>query len=185
MVASTIILNGLSAFALFDLGATHSFVSSRFASKLIRKPISLDSRLCVATPSGVSMFTSSLLDNCVLCFGNKTLRADLIILEFTDFDVILGMDWLSKCGACINCKEKKVRFSPIDGQKFEFIGSKFKPWPKLLTAMQTLKCMRQRCHVYLISFVNKESDTLQPQDIKVVRDFLDVFQEDLSGLPPD
>ena len=131
------------------------------------------------------MFASSLLDDCVLCFGNKTLRADLIILEFTDFDVILGMDWLSKCGACIDCKEKKVRFSPVDGQRFEFIGSKFKPWPKLLTAMQTLKCMRQGCQVYLVSFVNKESDTLQPQDIKVVRDFLDVFPEDLPRLPPD
>ena len=92
---------------------------------------------------------------------------------------------MSKCGACIDCKEKKVRFSPVDGQKFEFIGSKFKPWPKLLTAMQTLKCMRQGCQVYLVSFVNKESDTLKPQDIKVVRDFLDVFPEDLPGLPPD
>ena len=45
--------------------------------------------------------------------------------------------------------------------------------------------MRQRCQVYLVSFVNKESDTLQLQDIKVVRDFLDVFSEDLQGLPPD
>ena len=104
------------------------------------------------------MFASSLLDDCVLCFGNKTLHADLIILEFTDFDVILGMDWLSKCGACIDCKEKKVRFSPVDGQRFEFIGSKFKPWPKLLTAMQTFKCMHQGCQVYLVSFLNKESD---------------------------
>ena len=92
VVAGTIILNGLNAFALFDSGGTHSFVSSRFASKLTRKPISLVSRLCVATPSGVSMFASSLLDDCVLCFGNKTLRTDLIILEFTNFDVILGMD---------------------------------------------------------------------------------------------
>ena len=37
VVVGTIILNGLSAFALFDSGATHSFVSSQFASKLTRK----------------------------------------------------------------------------------------------------------------------------------------------------
>ena len=53
-------------------------MSSRFASKLTRKPISLDRRLCGSTPSGVSMFASSLLDDCVLCFGNKTLRANLV-----------------------------------------------------------------------------------------------------------
>ena len=91
------------------------FVSSRFASKLARKPISLNRRLCVATPSGVNMFASSLFDDCVLYFSNKTLCADLILLEFMDFDVILGMNWLSKCGVCIDCKEKKVRFSPVDG----------------------------------------------------------------------
>ena len=51
--------------------------------------------------------------------------------------------------------------------------------------MQTLKYMRQGCHVSLVNFVNKESNTLQPQDIKVVRDFLDVFPEDLPGLLPD
>lgn len=49
-----------------------------------------------------------------------TLRVDLIIFEMSDFDMILGMDFLSKYGAKIDCKKKKVKLSLDNGDKFAF-----------------------------------------------------------------
>ena len=50
------------------------------------------------------------------------LKVNLIPLEMVDFDVILGMDWLSKHKALMNCFTKKIRFEKPEYPKFEFVG---------------------------------------------------------------
>ena len=37
--------------------------------------------------------------------------ADLVELPMHDFDIILGMDWLHSCYACMDCRSRVVRFS--------------------------------------------------------------------------
>ena len=92
VVTGTILLQGLDAYALFDSGATHSFVSKQFASKLGVEFVKLDYDLTIATPSGVSMRASYVLKSCEVCLGKEKLHTDLIVLDLFDFDVILGMD---------------------------------------------------------------------------------------------
>ena len=53
----------------------------------------------------------------------RELLGDLIILEMVDYDVILGMDWLSKCNATIFCRRKKVVFQAFEGEIFEYEGT--------------------------------------------------------------
>ncbi|GJW30635.1 putative reverse transcriptase domain-containing protein [Tanacetum coccineum] len=80
------------------------------------------------------------------------------------FDVIIGMDWLSDHKAEIICHEKVVRIPLLDGKVLRVLGEK--PEEK----------MRQ-----LMSVKAKEK---KQEEIVVVRDFLEVFPDDLSGLPP-
>ena len=141
--------------------------------------------MTVATPSGVSMCASYVLKSCEVCLGKEKLHADLIILDLFDFDVILGMDWLARYRAIIDCNEKRVLFSPLDGPYFTFEGSKVRRLSRLLTALQAQRCLRKGCQGFLVSVYDKELDTRGPQDVKVVQDFLDVFPEDLTELPPD
>ena len=141
--------------------------------------------MIVATPSGVSMCASYVLKSCEVCLGKEKLHADLIILDLFDFDVILGMDWLARYRAIIDCNEKRVLFSPLGGPYFTFEGSKVRPLPRLLTALQAQRCLRKGCQGFLVSVYDKELDTRGPQDVKVVQDFLDVCPEDLTELPPD
>ena len=52
------------------------------------------------------------------------LKANLIPLEMSDFDVILGMDWLSNHRASMNYFTKKIRFEKPRYPEFEFVGDR-------------------------------------------------------------
>ena len=55
---------------------------------------------------------------------SRCLPADLVVLDLTDFDVILGMDWLSTHGATWDCRDKVVRFRGQDGSEVVFRGDR-------------------------------------------------------------
>ncbi|GKB81301.1 putative reverse transcriptase domain-containing protein [Tanacetum coccineum] len=108
----------------------------------------------------VSMTDCILFNN----FGVDKIRRTLILKD-VDFDVIIGMDWLSKYHAVIDCAEKIIRI----------------PWGN-----ETLIIHGQ--HVFLASITAKEtkdrSGEKRLEDVPIVRDFPEVFSEELSGLPP-
>lgn len=85
-------------------------------------PIKLNCELFVATSSGVSMYASFVLKFCEVCLENEKLHANLIVLDLFDFNVILGIDWLSRNRANIDYKEKRVLISLVDGLCFTFEG---------------------------------------------------------------
>ncbi|GJY80830.1 putative reverse transcriptase domain-containing protein, partial [Tanacetum coccineum] len=93
-------------------------------------------------------------------------KFDINLIPFGSgsFDVIIGMDWLSDHNAEIICHEKVVRIPLLDGKLLRVLGEK----PK--------EKMRQ-----LMSAKTKEKE---PEKIVVVRDFPEVFSDDLSGLLP-
>ena len=53
----------------------------------------------------------------------RELSVDLIELVMTDFNMILGMDWLVKYGATIDCRRKMVTFEPEGEDPFVFVGT--------------------------------------------------------------
>ena len=61
---------------------------------------------------------------CEVVVEGVVLKANLILLEMTCFDVILGMDWLSNHKASVNCFTKKIRFEKPGYPKFEFDGDR-------------------------------------------------------------
>ncbi|XP_043717475.1 uncharacterized protein LOC122665391 [Telopea speciosissima] len=114
------------------------------------------------------------------------LEASLIILDMKDFDIILGLDWLSTHGASLICVERKVLFKSEEGKEFEFKGNKSKKLKKtIISALQVQKLMEEGCKCYLASMLDIEAKITPMKEISVVRDFSDVFSEDLTWLPPD
>ncbi|KAL5540696.1 hypothetical protein UlMin_043348 [Ulmus minor] len=63
-------------------------------------------------PSGDIMLSSYWLRAVPVVISERELCADLVMLDMTDYDVILGMDFLSKYGAMMDCKAKAVGFNP-------------------------------------------------------------------------
>ena len=53
----------------------------------------------------------------------RELFTDLIVMEMQGYDVIIGMDWLSKSNATIGCKKKRVMFQPPKEEQFVYVGT--------------------------------------------------------------
>jgi hypothetical protein len=95
------------------------------------------------------------------------------------------MDWLSIFHASIDCFGKKVVFR-IPGQaEFVFEGDRVVRPPPLVSAMQAKRLLRKGCKGFLAYVLKREETTLKTEDISVVKEFPDVFSEDLPGLPPE
>ncbi|XP_043725645.1 uncharacterized protein LOC122672217 [Telopea speciosissima] len=96
------------------------------------------------------------------------------------------MDWLSTYHASIQCYEKEIVFKPKNETEFKFSGLRTgKPASPLISVVRARKLLAQGCHGFLASLVDLKKEEQQLEDIHIVRDFPDVFPDDLVGLPPD
>ncbi|XP_070049756.1 uncharacterized protein [Nicotiana tomentosiformis] len=91
------------ASVLFDLGSSYSYVSSHFASYLVVPCDSLSALVYVLTPMGDAIVIDCVYCSCVVTIGSLETHVDLLLLDMVDFDVILGMDWLSPYHAILDC----------------------------------------------------------------------------------
>ncbi|XP_075663221.1 uncharacterized protein LOC142632761 [Castanea sativa] len=184
-VVSIIPVSTTYAYALFDPGATHSFISTNFAKKHNFKFEPMESELCVDTPVGGVVVADSVCKACVVKIADRELLADLTLLEMRDFDIILGMDWLAAHYAIVDCHRKKVIFQVPGEIEFCFVGSGAYTSPRVISALQARRMMRKGCKGYLATVRDTQRGELKLEDILVVKEFPEVFPEDLSGLPPD
>ncbi|GJU20989.1 putative reverse transcriptase domain-containing protein [Tanacetum coccineum] len=112
-------------------------------------------------------------------------------VELGSFDLRIGMDWLRKYHAVIVCDEKLVRI-PYGGETLIFCGDESnngrESWLTIISCSKPQEYMARGCRIFLAQiFAKKEEDKSegkQLKDVLIVRDFLKVFPEDLSGLPP-
>jgi len=86
---------------LFDPGSTYSYVSSYFAHYLVMPRESLVSFVHLSTPVGDIIIVDRVYRSCVVTIGGLETRVDLLLLSMVDFDMILGMDWLSPLGTIL------------------------------------------------------------------------------------
>uniref|UniRef100_A0A7N2MWN1 RNA-directed DNA polymerase n=1 Tax=Quercus lobata TaxID=97700 RepID=A0A7N2MWN1_QUELO len=170
---------------LFDSGSTHSFISSRYAKLCDKKPGLMDYDLSVATPMGDSLVCNFMLKSCVIKIEDKEMLADLIVMDMYDYDVILGMDWLPAYHASVDCFRKKVVFRPLGEHEFRFKGSRMHALPRVISALRAKHLLRKGCQGYIAHVVDTRKDVLKLDDIPIVREFPDVFPEDLPGIPID
>ena len=69
-------------------------------------------------------------------------QVDFVLLDVLDFDVILGMDWLSQHYGIVDCRRKEVIFRIPNVKEFKFMGDKSSSPPNLLSAITTRKMLR-------------------------------------------
>ncbi|GJZ47761.1 putative reverse transcriptase domain-containing protein [Tanacetum coccineum] len=104
-------------------------------------------------------------------------------IKLGSFDIVIGMDWLSKYHARIICDEKVVHI-PIDSETLIIRGDRSKTYLSLISCIKTKRYTSRGCQVFIAQVIEKKSDDKRLKDIPVVREFPEVFPEDLPGLPP-
>jgi hypothetical protein len=156
-------INAISATILFDSGATHSFMSAQYANtnelplKIMKTP------MIVITPKG-PIEANHMTQKLTLTIIGREFGATAIILEASNIDLILGMSWLRKEKAIIYCGRCTIELTSPKGERFDI-------------EIAATTSIRRVAFFIDVEFVG--------DNIHVVRDFPDIFPEELPGMPPD
>ena len=161
----------------------HSFVFVSFVGLLGMSFDNMDFDLFVATPLGDFVVVNKILRDCCVMIGYREMTVDLVLLDLQDFDVILGMDWLASYHASVDCFGKRVTFSIRGQPDFSFEGKHVDKPLRMISALRASSLLKKGCQGFLAYVVNEEND-LKLEDVPIVRDYPDIFPEDLPGLPP-
>ncbi|GKA11573.1 putative reverse transcriptase domain-containing protein [Tanacetum coccineum] len=153
-VTGMFLLNQHLAKVLFDSGADKNFISLSFASMLNILPITIDTFYDIEMADGNLVSTNTVIQGCTLTLLNQSFKIDLMPIKLGSFNIVIDMDWLSKYHAKILCDEKVIHI-PINGETL------------IIRVME-----------------KKKPDEKRLEDIPVVKEFPDVFLENLPSLPP-
>ena len=168
---------------LFDTGASHCFVTPQLAEKAnVRSEPGVSLGFVEVAGGKLLMIHGRVRDVDVQVAG-ESMPADLIICSVELYDVILGMDWLGKFRAHLDCHRGRVEFDRGKG-KLVYQGVRPTSGSLTISVMQAERMIERGCETYLATISLPEAvGEAKVQDIRVVREFQDVFQL-LQGLPP-
>nr|GEY78659.1 putative reverse transcriptase domain-containing protein [Tanacetum cinerariifolium] len=139
------------------VGADFSFISTNFVPLLNMKPIILGSSYVIEIANGRKVESNKIIRGCKLELGYSLFNIDLIPFGHESFDVIVGLDWLSRHKAMIVFHEKVVRI-PLENGK-------------------VLVVHKERTEERLKSMKGTRLDESKLTDILIVRDFLEYLDK--------
>nr|GEV73265.1 hypothetical protein [Tanacetum cinerariifolium]GEW58665.1 hypothetical protein [Tanacetum cinerariifolium] len=109
VITGSFLLNNHYAKILLDTGADRSFVSTTFSALIDITPTTLENHYDVELADWKIIGVNTIVRGCILNFMNHLFNIDLMPVPLGSFDVIIGMDWLTKYHGVIICDEKIVR----------------------------------------------------------------------------
>ena len=144
-------------FSLFDIGmhalidprSTHSYVCMEHVLDKVPAMEKLTYDMHVTSPLGHNVSLNSIYRNFPIVIQKREFLADLITLPFREFDLIMGMNWLSKHQVIIDCGQKTVVLRCSDQTEVivQDIGSSV--MSNVIFAMQARRFMRKGCETFL------------------------------------
>nr|XP_009771167.1 PREDICTED: uncharacterized protein LOC104221741 [Nicotiana sylvestris] len=184
VITGIITIGSYGAYALIDPSSTYSYVSPSFSIYLERGVESLNVPYIVVTPVGKTISVDRVYRDCVIFIQGRDTVVDLLVLPMSDLDVIMGMDWLDSCYASVDCHSKLIRF--------EFPGEPCLVWKgitpltrgKIISYVKARRMINNRCMGFIATVHDTRLEDVTIYSVPVVREFADVFPEDLLGLPP-
>ncbi|WMV45753.1 hypothetical protein MTR67_039138 [Solanum verrucosum] len=145
----------------------------------------LDTPIHDSTPVGESVIVTHVCRACPILFMGFQTWADLVVLDVTDFDIILGMTWLSPYYVVLNCNTKSITLEILGREKFEWKRVYMLKRTKIISSIRATKLIGQGCLAYLAHIKDVELETPSIESIHVVSKFREVFPNDLFVMPPD
>nr|XP_043625540.1 uncharacterized protein LOC122596965 [Erigeron canadensis] len=187
VVSGTFIINSSLTNVLFDSGANRSFVFTLFAPKLGTVTHPLDTPIEVEIVDGRTSMVRNGFFDCSIKIEGHSFSIDLLPTTVSSFDIVVGMDWMSKSGAVILCSKKIVRITTPDADVVSVYGDKQKGSVKIVSLVKALRCIRQtknHSDHFLAYVIDSRKANPSISDVDVVAEFPDFFPDDLPGLPP-
>ncbi|KAG8492659.1 hypothetical protein CXB51_010105 [Gossypium anomalum] len=157
VITGTFSLHDINVIALIDPGSTHLYVCKKLMPSISMPIESTEFRL---------------------------LPADLMLLPFDEFDVILGMDWLTTHDLIVNCGKKFIELKCENSEILRVNSEESDSSFPIISVMSAQTCFRKGYEAYLAFVLNTKDPELKIESVLMVCEFPDVFPEELLGLPP-
>ena len=145
VIAGIFSLYDIEMHALIDLGSTHSYVCIEHVFDKIPTVEQLAYDMHVTSPLGHSVTVNHVYRNCPIVIQAREFLTDLITLPFQEFDLILGMHWLSKHRAIVDCGQKTIMLRCSDQSEVIVQGIRSGVMSNVISAMQARRIMRKGC----------------------------------------
>ena len=97
--------------------------------------------------------------------------------------MILGIEWLSQHRAIVDCGQKIVVLRCSDQSEVIIQGIRSSVMSNVISTMQARRFMRKGCETFLAVILDSKRGQVDVENILVVREFLDVFLEELPCIP--
>jgi hypothetical protein len=162
VLACTFFLNKHPVIILFDSRASHDFISSTYANEAKLALVASGAPYVISTHGGW-VDADRIVQKVPLELSGRIFSTHLILLKSQGLDVILGMNWMKLHRAILDITDRLVHLdSPVYG--------------KVILHLPAISRIKASLHHVI---------ELKLEDIHVVREFLDVFPNDLRGMPPE
>nr|XP_009791491.1 PREDICTED: uncharacterized protein LOC104238728 [Nicotiana sylvestris] len=160
VVTCIIIIGSYGAYALINPGSTYPYVSPSFSIYLEREVESLNVPYIVVTPVGETISMDRVYRDCVIFIQSRDTVVDLLVLPMSDFDVIMGEPCLLWKG-----------ITPLTQGK-------------IISYVKAHRMINNGCLDFIATVHDTRLEDVTIDSVPVVREFANVFPEDLLGLPP-
>jgi hypothetical protein len=162
VVAGTFLLFGHPIIILFDSGASHDFMSSVCAKRAELSLTVAKPSYMISTPGG-RVVANRIAREVPLELARHVFPTHLIVLDGQGIDVILGMSWMKLHKAILDTAKQLVRQDSLI-------------YGKVTLRLPVVVCIKASVH---------HTVTKSIEEIPVAREFLNVFPDDLPGMPPE
>ncbi|GJR98530.1 uncharacterized protein Tco_0270704 [Tanacetum coccineum] len=134
-------------------------LAQEFRPLLSQKSKSLNKIYSIEYANGHKYEAGEILLGCNLNLGNKLFDIDLILIKLKSFDIVVGIDWLTKVRAEIDCFRKIIRI-PVEGRENLVVqGEKLRRDLKIVSVIEMQKYLERECVVFLAYVVDKDLKT--------------------------
>ena len=184
VITGTFTLLNIDLYALINPSSMLSYICMEQICDKLPSVELLAYDLLVTSPLGHSVRVNRVYKNCRLLVHDREFSIDPIALPFHEFDLILGMDWLSKHRAIVDCDKNIVLLKCFDLSKVTVQGIRSESIPKVISTMEARHFLRKGCEAFFFSLIlDSKREQVNFENIPVIREFLNVFPEELSGVP--
>jgi hypothetical protein len=170
---------------LIDHRSNLSYIAPKVVDKCKLQPRKQTKPWLVQLATGTKRKVVEAIPACQLMLGKFPTQATLNVLPQGSYDLLIGMDWLAAHKAKLDCYHKTLECVSKEGKRITLQGIRKPVSVRQILALQMRKYCRKGCPLYAIPVLKTiESTKASPDDHPILREYRDVFPEEVPGLPP-
>jgi hypothetical protein len=170
---------------LIDLGSNLSYIAPKAVDKCKLYPRKQTKPWLVQLATGTKRRVAEVIPACQLMLGEFPTQATLNVLPLGSYDMLICMEWLATHKSRLDCYHKSLECVSKEGKRITLQGILKPVSVRQISALQMRKYFRKGCPLYAIEVLKTiEGAKPSPDDHPILREYIDVFLEEVPGLPP-